>query len=224
MQPLLQRFKRTDSERKAFVYKRLRAGHMLNVAQSFRLRGEDGRRLVASSVAARYDFIHDEEMHRHDKITPNNVKYWKNKARDPTLHPGSHGGLRWEKLAGDGYDGCKPFVCAALWHQINTYPASQLNILTVVANEAISVFAADRGVVAVVVSQRWVARVFQKWGWSWKVPTVVQLHKFTEDNLTRYVNYLVFAAGIPLHRCKFCDEIHFISRGDLFLFNSAVIS
>lgn len=205
---------RSDRDRKGYHDKRIWIGHNLAHAHANRLRDESGKLLSASRLALRYDFLRP-ELREKDKITANVSHYWKKKALDPALHAGSHGGHRWEKLERDGFEGCKDFVYASLWRQINDFPESQMATLTDVANEAIRVFAEDRGVEPVEVSRRWVARVFKSWRWSWKVPTVVQLHKFTPENIQRYLNYIVFVAGIPLRRLKFADEIHFVSRGTL---------
>ena len=203
---------RTDREREAYYDKRSWLGQIQVHARAHGLRDESGKLLSSTRIALRYDFLRP-ELRQKDKITPNVPKYWARKALDPALHPGSHGGHRWEKLGGVGFEGCKEFVYAALWRQINAFPESQLNTLTLVANIAIQVFAEDAGLQPVAVSTKWVSRVFKSWRWSWKVPTVVQLHKFTPENIERYVNYVFFAAGIPLHRLKFADEIHFISKG-----------
>ncbi len=212
MIPRLRR-KRTERERDVYTRKRLWIGHHYVVAQELDQRDESGKILSAIRLALRYDFVGPEYRSK-DKVTKNVVAYWKQKALDPVLHPSTHGGHRWDALSA-GFEGCREFVYAALWKQINDFPESQLPILTTIANEAITVFAEDRGVDPVEVSQRWVRRVFASWRWSWKVPTVVQLHKFTPQNIERYVNYLVFVAGIPLNRLKFADEIHFVSKGIL---------
>jgi hypothetical protein len=215
----MSRIIRTDKERKSFKDKRLWVGHNLVHARANSLRDESGKLLSATRLASRYDFLRP-ELRQKDKITRDVSLYWAEKALNPALHPGSHGGHRWAKLERDGFEGCKDFVYACLWSQINEFPESQMDILTDVANRAIRVFAEDRGVEPVGVSSRWVARVFESWRWSWKVPTVVQLHKFTPENIQRYINYVIFVAGIPLRRLKFADEIHFVSRGTFPLYPS----
>jgi len=208
----MRRYKRNDKERKAYFDKRMWAGRNYALTRTHGLRDESGKILSSSRLALRYDFLRP-ELRAKDKMTKNVVHYWRQKAADPTLHDGLHGGRRHDKFSDVGWEGARDFVCAAIWKQINDFPDSQLPILTTVANQAAAVIAEDRGLVAKAVSQKWVARLFKDWRWSWKVPTVVQLHKFTPENISRYVNYLVYVAGIPLHRLKFTDEIHWISRG-----------
>lgn len=211
----MQRYTRTDRERKAYVDKRLWVGRNLGLSRMYKLRDETGKRLTAPRLAARYDFNRPQARIK-DKVTARVANYWLKKAVDPTLHPGSHGGRRHDKFSGDGWEGARDFVCAAIWHQINEFPDSQLLTLTTVANQAAALIAEERGLEPRTVSQRWVSRLFKDWNWSWKVPTVVQLHKFTPDNISRYVNYVVYVAGISLERLKFVDEIHFVSRGPPF--------
>jgi hypothetical protein len=212
----MHRYIRNKRERDAFVDKRLWVGRQLGIARAVLLRDESGLRVTAPSLALRYDFLRP-ELRRKDKITANVTNYWLKKAADPTFHAGSHGGHRHDKFSEDGWAGAREIVLTVIWRQINAFPESQLPILTSVANEAIALIAGARGLAPKVVSQRWVARVFEDWRWSWKVPTVVQLHKFTNENIERYINYVVFVAGIPLRRLKFVDEIHFVSRGSPFL-------
>lgn len=187
-------------------------GRLLAYSRTHRLKDESGFRVTAPRLALRYDFIRP-ELRSKDKITPNVANYWMKKVTDPTLHAGSHGGHRHDKFSDHGWEGARELVLAAIWRQINEYPESQVPILTSVANEAIAAIADARGLARKVVSQKWVRRLFDDWRWSWKVPTVVQLHKFSDENIERYINYVVFVAGIAIHRLKFVDEVHFISRG-----------
>jgi hypothetical protein len=35
------------------------------------------------------------------------------------------------------------------------------------------------------------SRLTKKFNWSWKIPTVFQIQKYKEENLFRYVHYLI---------------------------------
>lgn len=49
-------------------------------------------------------------------------------------------------------------------------------------------------------------------GWSWKVPTRFQIHKYNTHNLLRYFTYLDGVQQIPFEKLKFADESHIISK------------
>jgi len=57
-----------------------------------------------------------------------------------------------------------------------------------------------------------ISTLLQKMGWSWKVPTVFQLLKYTFDNLVKYAHYLTEIRKVPLSKLKFADEAHFVYK------------
>jgi hypothetical protein len=204
------RYVRTERERHSFVDKRLRVGWKTRWANECRPRGSDGLFINAASVARDFDYVRVEERDK-DKVTKLVALYWKKKVMEPTFHPGQHGGFRYCKL--QNLPGARLFVCASLFQQITDVPESNINTLVSVANRAAAEVAAFHNQPVVELSEKYVRRIFQSWGWSWKVPTVVQLHKFTPDNMARYLDYVIFMRSIPLHRIVFTDESHFCSRG-----------
>ena len=62
------------------------------------------------------------------------------------------------------------------------------------------------------VSVSTIRRIFKRWGWSYKSPSVVQLQKYSLSNLCYYFNYLMDVATIPYSKIKFLDECHFAHR------------
>jgi len=56
------------------------------------------------------------------------------------------------------------------------------------------------------------SRVLKKIGWTWRVPTRFQIHKYTLTNITRYVHYLTVVQTIPWNCLKFVDEAHIVSK------------
>lgn len=55
-------------------------------------------------------------------------------------------------------------------------------------------------------------RLMNDLGWSWRVPTKFQLHKYSASNMAYYCTYLQAIQAIPLEKLKFVDESHIISR------------
>ena len=54
---------------------------------------------------------------------------------------------------------------------------------------------------------------------SWKVPTWVQINKYTMENIKDYIVFLWNVVQIPLHKFKFLDKRHFVDHG-VFAFSS----
>lgn len=55
-------------------------------------------------------------------------------------------------------------------------------------------------------------RLLKSWNWTWKVPTYVQLNKYTESNLTYYGYYMLFLKRVDISKLKFVDECHFVPK------------
>jgi hypothetical protein len=51
-------------------------------------------------------------------------------------------------------------------------------------------------------------RLLKKLGWSWRVPTRFQVHKYTYKNMLYYTKYLQCISEIPIEKLKFVDEAH----------------
>ena len=56
------------------------------------------------------------------------------------------------------------------------------------------------------------SRITKKLGWSWKIPVIFQLHKYTITNLQTYLHYLTQIQTIPPDRLKFADESHLVTK------------
>lgn len=52
--------------------------------------------------------------------------------------------------------------------------------------------------------------LLKKLGWSWRVPTRFQTHKYTVRNLYYYSQYIQVLTAIPLTKLKFADESHIV--------------
>jgi len=62
------------------------------------------------------------------------------------------------------------------------------------------------------VTARRLSPYLKKLRWSWRVPTHVQLNKFTEENLWIYANYVDGIQDVPWDQLVFLDEAHVVSR------------
>lgn len=58
------------------------------------------------------------------------------------------------------------------------------------------------------VNESYIRRIFQRWNWNYKKPTVQQIQKFTAMNLYYYVRYTSWVFFIPYQHLKFLDESH----------------
>ncbi len=135
------------------------------------------------------------------------VYYWAQKVTDESFYPGMHGGLRLRKSrvpwVGERFDTLQNIVRAIF----DEDPEVSFSELISVAHD-LWPEATEWGV----------RRVLKAWNWTWKVPSTVQLHKYTGDNLRRYIEYFELRKGIPDERVIYCDESHFDSRSKhLFL-------
>jgi len=62
------------------------------------------------------------------------------------------------------------------------------------------------------ISTTTVKRLLKFWNWSWKVPSFVQINKYTVENMNYYGYFLLFLKGVAPQRLKFIDESHFVSK------------
>lgn len=67
------------------------------------------------------------------------------------------------------------------------------------------------------VSKSYLQQLFKKWRWSWKKPGKVQIQKYTHENMTYYIRWIVGIGDIPWKKLKFLDEAHCVSKGKSFL-------
>lgn len=74
------------------------------------------------------------------------------------------------------------------------------------------------------VKVEYVRSIFRSWRWSWKRPSRFQLEKYTEENMERYINFLLWIREVPWGKLKFLDEGEFLFPFFIFLFLSHSIS
>lgn len=131
--------------------------------------------------------------------------YWKKRVRNPEIHRGTWGGRRQERFAFGGVDGDKA-AQTVLYQAILTNPDAALNELTLMCRR----FPGMEHV-----SEPWISRTIRNWGWSWTKTRPIARHKFTEENMTLWLNYARDIQDVPWTRLYFMDEV---SRGMHFLF------
>jgi len=134
------------------------------------------------------------------QMTLSHVNYWLTKKEDPNYHNniwGKHEN-RTRVFSKTGL----PLVFQSFKEYINQNQTSGVREITQFFKERW-----QREV-----SKSTTKRLLKSWNWTWKVPTYVQLNKYTESNLTYYGYYLLFLKRIDSSRLKFVDESHFVPR------------
>lgn len=63
------------------------------------------------------------------------------------------------------------------------------------------------------VNKQFITRMLHRMGWSFKVPTSVNIKKWTVENIQYYEKYYSLARNIPLSKLKFMDESSFNNQG-----------
>lgn len=58
------------------------------------------------------------------------------------------------------------------------------------------------------------SRILRSWRWTWKVPSRVQILKFTDENITTYAAFAASVQHLDWSKLKFLDESHVVSRGE----------
>ena len=149
--------------------------------------------------------------------TTSKVEYWKKKIRHPSFKAKQHGGkrydrfltanlLRYQKFTDEEVRFIKGFLKATIkWNP----------------TQHIQEMVSDLGKLGYKVSASYVARIFQKWRWSWKKPEYKQLNKCTHKNIQYYISYLRWLhSKSTWDNIKFLDEVHFVPKGNSLLLNS----
>jgi len=121
--------------------------------------------------------------------------YWIQKYIDPSFHPQTHGGKRHEKF--DNIT--RNMIRIALWDILERFPLGTIPFF----QEKLRELNFD-------VSYDDIRTVFESWNWSWKIPTMIQLQKFTSENLEYYFNFAIGVRDISLIKMKWLDEAHFM--------------
>lgn len=126
--------------------------------------------------------------------TPSVVQYWKRKVLTGEILT-KHGGYRWAKYTPD-----QKIVIQRLMYDFISAREGMATRPEI--KEELQKNGFD-------VSTKYISRILHAWGWSFKVPTRVNVRKFTQENVEYYFNYFAWAKHQPIMTMKFCDESHF---------------
>jgi len=127
------------------------------------------------------------------------ARYWFKKATDPSFHPNSVGGKR----RGVFLEEELPILREFLWSLIETGgDLVSLKLCALLASKAF-----NRHVTTEVLS-----RLFKSWRWSWRIPSRVQILKYTTENIRRYAAFAVWIQEQDWKTVKFADEAHVVSK------------
>lgn len=111
-------------------------------------------------------------------FTKDQVRYWKKKLMDPSYHNGGHGGRRDWKLSRT--------VKILIYCLARLWPRTTLNEIVV----AVKMLSGDT------VTPACICKLFQSWGWSYRMVEQKQSLKYTSSNIQCYFNHLIGMLGI----------------------------
>jgi len=127
------------------------------------------------------------------------VRYWYEKAYNPNFHPLTCGGLRHSIFSTTEL----PLVRTFLWDAIailgDQATLGSLSILTSHTFQRI-------------VTTEVLSRLFTSFRWSWRIPSRMQILKYTQDNLQRYYDFILWIQEQDWQKIKFADESHVVSK------------
>lgn len=124
------------------------------------------------------------------------VRNWKRKVFSGTILT-QHGGYRWARFSPTEKINIQQLMFTFITEQEGM--VSRSDIQQYLHKEGIDV------------SKTYITRVLQSWNWSFKVPTRVNIQKFTLENIEYYFNYYAWSKQQEFSKLKFCDESHFNS-------------
>jgi len=132
-------------------------------------------------------------------ISKSQAYYYTRKFQDPSFHNGTAGGARNVKFS----DEDKFKLHCILWQEAKRHPTNSIDKY----RRKVKKSGFD-------VSRSYLCRLFKKWRWSFKRPSVKQIAKYTRNNILYYGDFLSGIKNIPWGKLKYLDECHF-KRGDL---------
>jgi len=127
------------------------------------------------------------------------ASYWTKKFINKDFHPNSYGGDRCSIFKTYEY----PVIYWAVFHFLKENPKTA-NLRTVCDHLE---FMFDKKL-----STSCGSKLLRSMGWTWRVPIIFQINKYSLSNMERYVNYLATIQTIPWTSIKFADESHIVSH------------
>jgi len=126
------------------------------------------------------------------------ARYWTHKYIRQDFHPKKHGGIRRATFCKNELE----IVQGVLISVLRVFP--YIDLVGLVQFLCIYFYRH--------VTRSVVQRLLKKLRWSWRIPTKVQINKFSQQNLLRYAVYIDSIQSIPWDKLKFMDEAHIVSR------------
>lgn len=132
-------------------------------------------------------------------VHPFKVSYWVKKFRDPTFHSNPHGGVRSvTKFPEHQNDNLMKLVMFLLFEK----PTLNLNQLRVEMMRRLG-YSFSKSVLS---------KFLRKNHWTWRIPTRIQLHKYSIANKKNYAHYISSIMQVPVEKIKYMDEAHVVER------------
>jgi len=125
------------------------------------------------------------------------AKYWEKKYNDRTFHSNPHGEPRNFKYSEEDLI----IIQALLWQHAKKNPCLSIKDHQSLFKEA-----------GFLISQWYIGSIFRGWRWSWKVPAIKQIHKYSPQNIEKYLRYVAWKENILWSKMRFLDEAHFAAR------------
>ncbi len=136
------------------------------------------------------------------RVSHSTVDYWKQKAVDARLHPGTWGGHRARTLAfgSDESDlAVQRVVLAAIEDEPDiSFRALLLKLRAVPGLRRMSTW--------------WLSTTIKSWNWNWASSRVVPINKYSDQNINAWVSYAVRVLDIPLDRVRCVVELTRLAR------------
>jgi len=128
------------------------------------------------------------------------ITYWVEKLQNNQFHGNTWGGKRSKQIFEDEE---LDFVFAGFLLFIKNYPDADLRDVTEFLENTY-----QRNI-----SKMSTSRLLKSWKWSWKVPSYVQINKFTQENMDYYFHYVNWVVRQNPSKLKFIDESHILPKG-----------
>ena len=134
-------------------------------------------------------------------LTVDTVRYWARKQADPTFRSGGHGGARNFSMTTSQHTLSE----AVLLSILNKYPDCTLDGLALKMKQY-GCRDANRA---------WVVRRLSEWHFTHKRLYYVQIQKFTELNVLRYIDHIFAIPRLDPRHLKYLDESRFETKSKL---------
>lgn len=124
------------------------------------------------------------------------VRYWRKRSQVRTRN--SWGGKRWSYFS----EKEQQLLEEVIFQVISAKPDTTLGGIRSKLDTDFSIR----------VSETWLSRLFNKWGFTWRIPETKQLSKFSSTNNGEYIRYLCNVVNLDISKLKYVDESTFSTK------------